>query len=482
MTTNNNVQDELFGYDSKKIDSLCGSFFCNPRNTPYRYFILVLLFLSYASTYFVIELPSGLQITIMEVMNINAKQYNLLFSVYTWPDLILSVFGGILIDRVIGLRAGILLLSLLTLIGQTIFTVGMFINSFPIALAGRIVLGCGIGQLKTVIFVFIALWFKGKELSFISALGTCFTRIGTTLGILAPQPIYDNLKSITSLKSHGLGITSSIGIAGFIFSFVGCCFAVILDKRASWQGIMIEQTKAQKKFNLRDLKDSLKEFSISYWLSTIPLSIFFAILYSYAANGQLFVSSKYGFSVGKANFANSLIFTAPILVTPFLGILMDITGYNIIWSIIGLLFAMATHGSYIVSDSQMFFVPFVAAISYSLSYSIFVTAIYPLPVLLIQEHQLTTAYSLFNLQYCVAFSVISVITGFLIDHKGFLILEVFYILLVCFMLCLIVLLLFIDMGRDTKVLLVSNYCRSMKHMMGRKHDNNESLDNFSHND
>ena len=30
-------------------------------------------------------------------------------------------------------------------------------------------------------------WFKGKELNFISALGTCFTRTGTTLGILAPQ-------------------------------------------------------------------------------------------------------------------------------------------------------------------------------------------------------------------------------------------------------------------------------------------------------
>ncbi len=473
-TSDHEVQDELFGYDSKKIYGMW-SFFCNPRNPPYRYFIMILLYLSYFCIFFVIELPSGLQIDIMKVMNINAKQYNLLFSVFTWPDLILSVFGGILMDRVIGLRAGILLLGLLALIGQTIFTVGMFINSFPIALTGRIVLGCGIGLLKNVIFVFVALWFKGKELSFISALGTCFTRTGTSLGILAPQHIYDSLKSIISLKSHGLGITSSIGIAAFIFSFVGCCLAVILDKRG--QGIMIERTVAQKKrFKFRDLKD----FSISYWLGTLPMSLFYSVLYSYAANGQLFVSSKYGFSVGKANLANSLIFTAPILVTPFLGILMDITGYNIIWSIIGLLFAMATHGSYIVSDSQMFFVPFVAAISYSLSYSIFVTAIYPLPVLLIQEHQLTTAYSLYNLQYSVAFSVISVITGFLIDHNGFLILEVFFILLVCFMLCSIVLLLFIDMGRDTKVLLVSNRCRSMKHMMGRKEDNNKSLDNFSH--
>ena len=449
------MQGDWYGYDDAKqinpnnrTSSSVFTFFCNPRNTPYRYFILILLFLSNVSIYFAIELPSGLQLDIINVMNINAKQYNLLFSVFTWPDLVLSVFGGILIDRVIGMRIGILLLVLFALSGQTIFALGMFLNNFTVALLGRIVLGCGIGLLKSLIFVFVAIWFKGKELSFITGLTAFFVRTGTTLGILAPQHIYDGLKYFSLSKSFRLGITSSIGVAAFVLSFICCIFAVMLDKRGDH--IIEERAQAKKgKFRLKDLKD----FSISFWLSTLSCGIYHAAVYSFVANGQFYIISKFGFDADKANLANSLIFLAPVIVTPLLGILMDITGYSIVWGIAGLLLGIVTHGLYITSVSEMSFIPYVAAIMYSLSYSFFVTATYPIPVLLVQEHQLATAYSLYNAEYCIAFATTSVITGFLIDHNGFLYLEAYFFLILCFVFSLIIILVLIDMSRDTRILL-----------------------------
>ena len=45
-------------------------------------------------------------------------QYNLLYSLYSWPNVILSLIGGVLIDRWIGVRIGTVLFSVLVTLGQ----------------------------------------------------------------------------------------------------------------------------------------------------------------------------------------------------------------------------------------------------------------------------------------------------------------------------------------------------------------------------
>ena len=55
----------------------------------------------------------------------NAKQYNLLYSVFSaLPDIVLSVFGGVLVDKVIGIRSGLLLFAFVTFLGEAVFATG----------------------------------------------------------------------------------------------------------------------------------------------------------------------------------------------------------------------------------------------------------------------------------------------------------------------------------------------------------------------
>ena len=80
----------------------------------------------------------------------------------------------------------------------------------------------------------------------------------------------------------------------------------------------------------------------------------------------------------------------------------------------------------------MDFMPFIAGITYSVAHSFFTNAMYPLPIFIVQEHQLTTAYSLFDVQYSLAFApwLISLRTsGFIIDYLGFLLLQIYFIVL-----------------------------------------------------
>lgn len=51
-------------------------------------------------------------------MKVSVTQYALLYSLYSWPNVILSVFGGYLLDRVFGVRLGTIIFSAFVCLGQ----------------------------------------------------------------------------------------------------------------------------------------------------------------------------------------------------------------------------------------------------------------------------------------------------------------------------------------------------------------------------
>ena len=56
--------------------------------------------------YFCYDFPAVLEESLEHYFNIKPVQYNLLYSVYSLPNIVLPLFGGILLDF-IGIRAGI---------------------------------------------------------------------------------------------------------------------------------------------------------------------------------------------------------------------------------------------------------------------------------------------------------------------------------------------------------------------------------------
>lgn len=444
------AMEEIFGYDdaemSKRRKMSCSSVFCDPRRRGYRFIILTFLFLAYICVFFTVELPSGLQTVLLEVMDINAKEYNLLFSIFTWPDVVLSLFGGIIMDRFIGLRAGIVLVAAVSLTGEVIFAIGGFMSSYPIALLGRVVFGCGIGIYKNALFIFIALWFKGKEINFVTASSVCFARTGTSLGLLVPEIFYNKLEHLHESNSFRVGASFCLGVTALALGLLCCIIVVILDKRGA--KLLHRKPSESVEFKMTDFKD----FSPSFWLASLPQALFYSVLYSYAANGQFFVISKYGINRSKANIANALIFIAPILVTPLFGLLLDLCGYNILWGMLGAFIGVLAHVVYATSAADAF-IPYIGGITYSLSYTVLVTAIYPMPVFIVRCHQLATAYSFYNVQYCILFSLVSVVAGYVIDHFGFLILEVYFALLMVVAFCSLLMLLMITLANGSTKLL-----------------------------
>lgn len=71
-----------------------------------------------------------------------------MYSIYSLPNTVLPLFGGILIDK-IGVKISLIIFTTLLTLGQLIFAIGGSAESLWIMLLGRFVFGLG-GECMTV--------------------------------------------------------------------------------------------------------------------------------------------------------------------------------------------------------------------------------------------------------------------------------------------------------------------------------------------
>ena len=430
--------------DCCKLKSFFPSCLCDPHRIPYRYIILILLCYIQGTTLYAVEKLGGIENTIIQVMRIDATQYNLLFSAFTWPNIILCLVGGIVIDRFLGLSRGFILLTLLSLLGEIIFVVGAFVDNFVVMLIGRFILGSGNGMLINVIHAYEATWFLGKEISFAMSLGTSTCRLGGAIGLIVPQLIYDSFHFISNPNYH-LGVTLMVGVLAMILSLICCVMIILLDKRGAK---LLEREQLQmKKITLRDIKD----FSISFWLIAIVASIYYPVVFSFTGIGQLFFVNKYRLSIIEASVANSLIFAAVIFLIPLIGILVDIFGYNLAWAQFGVVTGIVCHLMYATSTGESY-IPYLIGILYSVSYSFFGISMWPVPALIVQEHQLVTAYGFAKSSYSIGYTVISIISGVIIDSAGYFFMSIYYLLLLYIVFIILIILWVMEaISKESKI-------------------------------
>lgn len=111
-------------------------------------------------------------------------KYNLLYSLYSWPNVILPFFGGWLSDR-LGVRLMTVVFISLCSVGQLIFAIGCSIEddstAWPVMWLGRIIFGFGGESLSVAQSAMLAQWFAGKELAFALGVNLALARVGSVV-------------------------------------------------------------------------------------------------------------------------------------------------------------------------------------------------------------------------------------------------------------------------------------------------------------
>ena len=416
-------------------------FVFRPNHWTYRYFVLILVCTVKISQNYIYDVPASLEQVIIQTLNIDVSHYTILYSVYSWPNIIFTVIGGILVDRILGKRLGIFLFMVVTTIGQLVMALGGFFDMFWLMVVGRFIIGVG-GEIALITSnAFVAVWFRGKEITFVFALLGTSGCLGGAGGLYLNQIFYDCFNFISD-KHTQLGITLMVSFGIMIL----CCFLtliiMVLDKRA--EKFLQRDNSTKKKFTIQDLKN----FGIYYWLVLGIASIYYMVSYPFVAIAQLFFISKFGLSFSEANVANVLTYATQIL-SPFFGLMIDRTGFHMSWALTGILLMFGAHVLFLFSNG-IFYIPFVANAIIGISNSCF-AAIWVIPALLVEDNQLSTAYGIFEAAQNAGYAVVNLIAGQVIDNYGYFAQEVFFLCLLAIGILLLVLFIFHLAGTENLI-------------------------------
>jgi len=122
--------------------------------------------------------------------------FNLLYTCYSVPNIVLPLFGGKLVDRFGPLST--MAFALIVLLGQVVFTFGVAERNWYIMLAGRTIYGIGGENLGVSNSALLAKWFVGSELGLSFGVTMAVGRLGSVINNFASPAIASQWNTVTA--------------------------------------------------------------------------------------------------------------------------------------------------------------------------------------------------------------------------------------------------------------------------------------------
>uniref|UniRef100_A0A8C9ZQQ1 Lysosomal dipeptide transporter MFSD1 n=1 Tax=Sander lucioperca TaxID=283035 RepID=A0A8C9ZQQ1_SANLU len=383
---------------------------CDPSHILHRVIVLIFMcFLGFGS-YFCYDNPAALQTQVIQDLSLNTKEFMQLYAWYSWPNVVLCFFGGFLLDRVFGIRLGTIIFSLFVCVGQVIFATGALVNHFWLMEVGRFVFGIGGESLAVAQNTYAVNWFKGKELNLVFGLQLSMARLGSTVNMNIMGWVYSKVSDLAGSPGHtALGASLMIAAVTCLFSLI--CALKILHK---------EQGKTGEVIKLTDVKD----FPFPLWLIFIICVAYYVAVFPFIGLGQVFFIEKFNFSPAEARAVNSIVYIISAPASPLLGFVVDRTGRNVVWVMIAVVATLAAH----MMLAFTFWNPWIAMVM-------------PLATFCTILHQsLIFMQSIQNL----GLALVAMAAGAILDTRGYLFLEMFFCICLCFALMAVVMLYFVN--------------------------------------
>ncbi|XP_077286866.1 lysosomal dipeptide transporter MFSD1-like [Arctopsyche grandis] len=395
----------------------CSRSVCNPNHTCYRYIALIFMCFLGTGSYFCYDNPGALQDKFKDDLKMTTTQFVLLYSIYSWPNVVLSFVGGFLIDRVFGLRIGAILYMGILLIGALLFAFGGYINTFWLMVVGRFIFGIGGESLAVAQNNYAVRWFKGKELNMVFGLQMSFARVGSTVNFIVMEPLYNWVATFTT-GYQKIGTVLFFASLTCVLSLICALILTYMDKRADTK-LSENSQHAEEPMNLSAIKD----FGDTFWLLSVICVSYFVTIFPFIALVKIFFERKYDYDPQSANLVNSVVYIVATISSPFWGLLIDKTGRNLNWMIFSILTTFAAHGMLAFT----FWNPFIGMVTLALSYSLLCITLWPSISLIIPESQLGTAFGICQSVQNLGLAVVPLICGIIVDKGGYFMLELFFL-------------------------------------------------------
>ncbi len=365
--------------------------------TSLRWIVLVVISLAMFGNYYAYDAISPVADLLRDQLGFSDRQIGLLNAIYSFPNILMVLVGGIIIDR-IGVRKATLLFGALCFLGTTITAAT---SSFPVMATGRLVFGIGAESLIVSVTVGIARWFKGRELSFAFGVNLTIARLGSYLALNSPswaRPAYENWQ-------------------GPLFVAVGFATFCVVGALTYW----VLEDRAAKRYHLGEAEDTdritfadLFSFPRSYTWVVLLCVTFYSAVFPFQTFAIKFFQDAHGASREYAGFLSSIITLFSMIFTPLFGLWVDRVGRRSLFMMFGSLLLVPVYLVMTYADLPLWMPMATMGVAFSLVPAV----MWPSVAYLVPEAKLGTAYGLMTMIQNIGLFAFNVMIGWANDAAG----------------------------------------------------------------
>eukprot|EP01083_Nonionella_stella_P032908 90099_1 len=319
------------------------------RETGFRWAVLAMMFIAIYSFVYCYDNPNAMQNELIREYGLTQVQYNMLYSIYGYVNMIAPLIAGMLIDC-IGIYSSTLGFYILIVIGQTLWVLGtMNEGSYPLMVVGRAIFGVGAEQYHTSRKWLCYEYFTSAEYMLASGLTLSASRFGSATQSYATTVVY-NKHGITAALAIGWGLVVFSLILTIVFTIYQKYYYKKQETDNAPQKQPMKTIKGEenamdasgspspndddwdrhkeqdwKKFQLTFLCKK-SEFDIRFWLFGLMLICFYSTYLAYSNVGSAFIQARYQKAYEDANFMSPIMFWIAAIFTPIQGFLCDYYG------------------------------------------------------------------------------------------------------------------------------------------------------------
>jgi MFS family permease len=326
-------------------------------------------------------------------------QIGMLNAIYSLPNVVLVLVGGLLVDRfgaarmAVGTAAVCLAGSVLT----------AFSPDFAGMAAGRLLFGIGAETLLIALTVAIVDYFAGGNLAFAMGLNLAISRAGSFSADMSPS-------WFAGAYAQGWQPPLVIAMLLAATSFAAACGYWWID-RGRRAGTTAHGAGARQGFAAADLRG----FGTAYWLLLVLCVLWYAVILAFRSTFSIkYFQHAHGLDLAAAGAMNSYVFLAAMFATPAFGWLCDKTGRYAPMLAFGALLLPLSFVIMATTDWNLW----VATALMGVSFSLVPAVMWPLTSKLVPAARFGTALGLMWVVQNAGIAGANLVAGWLNDAAG----------------------------------------------------------------
>ena len=366
-----------------------------PPTRLFRWLVLIFISLAMFGNYYVYDCISPLADVLARELGFSDANIGLLQAIYSFPNIVMVLVGGIIIDR-IGTKKSTLLFGVICFLGAvvTALTPNLYIMA-----AGRLIFGLGAESLIVGVTTAIARWFKGKELSFAFGVNLTLARLGSFAALNSPS------WASWSYSSWQWPLIISVGFASFCV--VGAILYWLLESQAE-RRYALGAAGATDKVNLR----AIFSFSSSYWFIVALCITFYSGIFPFQTFAVKFFQEAHGVSRETGGFLSSMLTLFAMVGTPLFGLLVDRVGKRSLFMFFGSMLLIPVYLIMAYTGVSLY----VPMAMMGIAFSLIPAVMWPSVAYVVAEEKLGTAYGLMTMIQNIGLFGFNLLIGWANDH------------------------------------------------------------------